>query len=73
MIEYGHGVGEVSGRATGGEGNPVGNGGGSGDVGGAAVDALSGAVDRVAALPPEQLLLAGIMVLAGLVVLKRAF
>jgi hypothetical protein len=42
-------------------------------VGAAAADFVSGAVDRVAALPPEGLLLLALAILAGLFLLKRAF
>ncbi len=70
MVEYGAGVGEVSGQAGGGAG--VGGGGG-GDVGAATMRSLGDAVDKIAALPPEMLLLGAILILAGLVVLKRAF
>lgn len=67
MIEYGHGVGQGTG-ATGGR-----SGGGSTDLGGEAVNALADVVDRVAALPPEMLVVLLLVVLAGLFVLKRAF
>jgi hypothetical protein len=71
MIEYGHGVGEVSGQAGGG-GRGLG-GGAPDDVGAAAMDALTGTVDKIATLPPEMLLLGAILILAGLVVLRKAF
>ncbi len=67
MVEYGQGIGQVSGQ--GGSGGQ----GGGGDVGAAAADFVSGAVDRVAALPPEGLLLLALAILAGLFLLKRAF
>ena len=73
MVEYGHGVGEVSGRAgSGGSGGGLG-GGAPDDVGAAAMDAVTRTVDKIAALPPEMLLLGAILILAGLVVLRRAF
>lgn len=68
MVEYGHGVGQVSGAGGGG-----GQRGGSGDVGAQAVELVSDTVDRIAALPPEMLLVLAVVILAGLVVLKRAF
>jgi hypothetical protein len=65
MVEYGHGVGEVGGRA--------GGGGGSGtDVGAGLANMITDSVDRVAALPPETLVLLLVLVLAGLVILRRA-
>ncbi len=69
MVEYGHGVGQVSGAGGGGGGQR----GGSGDVGAQAVELVTDTVDRIAALPPEMLLVLAVVILAGLVVLKRAF
>jgi hypothetical protein len=71
MIEYGHGVGGATGQ--GGGGGAGGAGGGPADIGAGAVDFVGDAVNRVAALPPEGLLLLAIIVLGGLIVLKRAF
>lgn len=68
MVEYGNGVGQVSGVGGGG-GQP----GGSGDVGAQAFELVTNTVDRIAALPPEMLVLLAVVILAGLVVLKRAF
>lgn len=70
MVEYGQGVGQGTGLGGGGGAQP---GGGAGDVGGQAVDALSDVVQRVVALRPEVLVIAAIAILAGLVVLRRAF
>ena len=70
MVEYGHGVGEVSGQAGGGSGL---GGGVPNDLGAAAVNGLTDTFDKIAALPPEMLILGAILILAGLVVLKRAF
>ncbi len=68
MVEYGNAAGQVSGHAGGGVG-----GGGPTDVGAAAVNALADTFDKIAALPPEMLLIGTILILAGLFVLKRAF
>ena len=68
MIEYGHATEQGSGQLGGG-----GSLAGGGDMGGAAVRWINDSIDTVAALPPEMLLLLGIVVLAGLFVLKRAF
>jgi hypothetical protein len=68
MVEYGQGVGEVGGRVGG-----SGGGGGSGtDVGAGLASMISESVDRVAALPPETLVLLLVLVLAGLMILRRA-
>jgi hypothetical protein len=68
MVEYGQGVGHATGAGGGATG-----GGGTTDVGAAAVDFLTNAVDQVAALPPETLALIVVVILAGLVFLRRAF
>lgn len=68
MTEYGRIVGETSGQGGGGTA-----GRGTTDIGASAADFVFNAVDRVAALPPEGLVLLAVIVLASLVVLKRAF
>jgi hypothetical protein len=66
MGEYGRIVGETSG-AAGGSG-----GGGSKDFGGDIMSALSDAVDQIAELPTEVLLLfIGIVLIGGLVITLR--
>lgn len=42
-------------------------------MGAAAVRWINDSIDTVAALPPEMLVLLAVVVLAGLVLLKRAF
>ena len=67
MVEYGNGIGQ-------GPAGQAGPGGGGGDLGAQLMSAASGAVDTVARLPTEQLVLLIIaVVLIGLFVLKRAF
>ncbi|HET7677023.1 MAG TPA: hypothetical protein VFK38_04155 [Candidatus Limnocylindrales bacterium] len=65
MVEYGN-AGRVANEATGG--------GGSGRVGagGSPMDLISDAVDRVASLPPEQLILFAVVALVGLFIFRRA-
>lgn len=72
MVEYGHGIEQVSGQ-SGGDGGGAGLGSGSGDIGASISGFVSDSVDRIAALPPEMLLLLAIVIFAGLVVLRRAF
>jgi hypothetical protein len=75
MVEYGNAVGqgsETGGNAGGGGGSIVG-GGGSADLGATMADFVSDSADKIMALPPEGLLILVVVVLAGLVVLKRAF
>lgn len=64
MVEYGNTIGQGPGAAGGGSGGPV-------DVGADVTTFVSNAVDRVAALPPEALLLIAVVILGGLLVLKR--
>jgi hypothetical protein len=71
MVEYGHGVGQVSGQSGGGAG--TGGGGSTTDLGASVSGFISDSVDRIAALPPEMLLLLVVLIFAGLIVLKRAF
>jgi hypothetical protein len=74
MVEYGHGVGQVSGQAGGGGGGGGGlGGGGPVDLGASVSNFVSDSVDRIAALPPEMLLLLVVVIFAGLIVLRRAF
>jgi hypothetical protein len=66
MVEYGNGIGQ----GPAGQAGP----GGGGDLGAQLMNAATGAVDTVARLPTEQLVLLVIaVVLIGLFVLKRAF
>ena len=71
MVEYGHGVGEgtsgVSGYGGGGGGAA-----GGGDWGAGLGRVAGDAVDTVAALPAEQLLLLVVAIVIGLFLLKRA-
>lgn len=66
MVEYGQTIGR--GAAGGG-----GGGGGRTEVGADVAAAFSDVVDRVAALPPEILLVGVVLILGGLLVLRRAF
>ena len=66
MVEYGNGVGQTTGVGGG-------SGGGSGDAVAAFGQFVGDAVDRVAALPPSTIALAIIVILVGLLILRRAF
>jgi hypothetical protein len=70
MGEYGRVVGQGSETARGTAGK---SGGGVTDLGGDVVGTIGNAIDQVAALPPEVLLLLAAAVLIGFVVLRRAF
>ena len=65
MGEYGQIVGQGS-RAAGGRG------GGSQDLGAQIADVISDLIDRIAALPPEVLVVGAAVILGGLLVFRRA-
>ena len=67
MVEYGNGVSQVSGQAGGG------GGGQTVDVGANVVHTIGQTVDQIAALPPHILIIAAVVILFGLLFLKRAF
>lgn len=68
MVEYGNGVGQVSGQ---GGGNPFGS--GPTDIGARVTNAIGDTVQTVLALPVGMQLLLLAAVIVGLVVLRRAF
>jgi hypothetical protein len=71
MVEYGHGVGEVAGRAGGGAGGAgLGSGG---DPLANVSQFVNDSVNAISSMPPEMLVLVAIGVLIGLLLLKRAF
>jgi hypothetical protein len=69
MVEYGNGVGEVTGVANG----AGGGGGGSMDVGAAAGNFIHDAANTVSTLPPEAILAIVVVILLGLIFLRKAF
>jgi hypothetical protein len=71
MVEYGHGVGQSTGQTGGGGG--AGGGGANLDFDGAIGNMIGDAVNTVAALPPEMLLLGAVALFLGFVFFKRAF
>lgn len=71
MVEYGHGLSDgPAGQVSGGGG---GGGAAKGDWGGAIGHAANDAVNTLAAMPAWQLALLVILVIAGLIILRRAF
>jgi hypothetical protein len=68
MAEYGEGVG----RATGAGGAVGGGAGGSQDLGAGVTSFVHNAVHTLQVMPPEQLLLLAVVVLAGVVFLRKA-
>ena len=69
MLEYGNGVGQVAGKAAGGGGHA----GGSADVGANLGQMVTDSVNTLSTMPPAALLLGIVIVIVGLLVLKRAF
>ena len=67
MVEYGNGVGEVAGRATGG------GGGQSTDVGAALAQAVNESVATLSTMPPLALLAGVVVVIVGLMLVRKAF
>ena len=67
MVEYGNGVGEVAGRSTGG------GGGQSMDVGAALAQAVNDSVTTLSTMPPLALFAGLVVVIVGLMLVKRAF
>jgi hypothetical protein len=67
MVEYGNGIGQVSGQAGGGTA------GQQMDAGAAFGQFVSNTVHTVSTMPPAQLVLLGVIVIIGLLILKRAF
>ena len=68
MAEYGNGVGQVAGRATGGNG-----GGGSTDVGAYFGQPINDSAHTISTLPPGALVAGIVIVFLGLMMLKRVF
>jgi hypothetical protein len=68
MYEYGNGVGQVAGRAGGG-----GGGGQSMDVGAQLSQMVTDSVHTISAMPPGALIAGFVVIVIGLMMLKRAF
>ncbi|MEA2519360.1 MAG: hypothetical protein QOF49_1440 [Chloroflexota bacterium] len=69
MVEYGNGVGQTTGLAGGGGGS----GGGTADAGAAIGQFVNHAAQTISTMPPMQLAVLVVIVIVGLVILKRAF
>jgi hypothetical protein len=67
MVEYGNGVGQVSGRAGGGSG------GGSTDIGASLGQFVNDSAHTISTMPPAALLAGVVIIFLGLMVLKRVF
>jgi hypothetical protein len=68
MLEYGNGVGQVAGRSGGG-----GTGGQSMDVGASLIQLVTDSAHTISTLPPAALLGGVVLILVGLMLLRRAF
>ena len=69
MVEYGNGVSGVAGQVSGG----AGAGGRSVDVGASASQFINDSVHTLSTMPPAALLALVVVVVLGLLMLKRAF
>jgi hypothetical protein len=69
MVEYGNGVSQVAGKAGGGA-NPAGQ---SIDLGGSVGQFITNSVHTISTMPPAYLLVGLVVVVLGLMLLKRAF
>jgi len=69
MVEYGNGVGQVAGQAGGGHGG----GSGSMDVGASLSRFVTDSAHTVTTLPPAGMLALAVVVVLGLIILRRAF
>jgi hypothetical protein len=69
MLEYGNGVGEVAGKAAGGSGG----GGAPTDVGASLSQFVTDSAHTISTTPPGILLLALVVIVVGLMMLKRVF
>lgn len=67
MFEYGNGVGQVAGRSGGGSG------GQSMDVGASLGQFLTDSAHTLSTMPPAALLAGFVVIVIGLMILKRAF
>jgi hypothetical protein len=68
MLEYGNGVGQVAGRSGG-----TGSGGGSVDVGASLSQLVNDSVHTISTMPPAGLLAGAVIVVLGLMMLRRVF
>jgi hypothetical protein len=68
MVEYGNGVGQVAGRSGGG-----GTGGQSMDVGASLGQFVTDSAHTISTMPPAALLAGVVLILVGLMMLRRAF
>jgi hypothetical protein len=70
MVEYGNGVGQVSGQAGGGAAQ---GGGPQFDVGVGVEHFVTDAVRTISAMPPAYLVVGVVVIFLGLIILRRAF
>ena len=69
MVEYGNGIGQVAGKAGGG----AGPGGQSVDMGASIGHFVTNSMHTLSAMPPAYLLAGFVIIVVGLIVLRRAF
>lgn len=69
MVEYGNGVSQVAGKATGGAG-PAGQ---SVDMGASVGQFVTSSMHTLSTMPPAYLVVGFVIIVLGLIMLKRAF
>jgi len=69
VVEYGNGVSEVAGKAAGGSGG----GGQSVDMGASVSRFATDSIHTISTLPPAYLVVGLVIILLGLIMLRRAF
>jgi hypothetical protein len=69
MVEYGNGIGQVAGKATGG-GQPAGQ---SVDMGASIGQFVTNSAHTISTMPPAYLLAGAVIIVLGLIMLRRAF
>ena len=69
MVEYGNGVGQVSGQVAGGSGG----GGQTVDMGASVGQFVTNSMHTISTMPPAYLVIGAVIIVLGLIMLRRAF
>lgn len=69
MVEYGNGVGQVAGQVTGGSGG----GGQTVDMGASVGQFVTNSMHTISTMPPAYLVIGAVIIVLGLIMLRRAF
>lgn len=69
MVEYGNGVGQVAGKVAG----RSGGGGQEVDIGASVSQFLTNSMHTISTMPPAYLVIGAVVIVLGLILLRRAF